>query len=166
MALEAGSKVPNFDLPTDGGGRVSSHGLIGSPDVYKRQSSDIDLIVLFDEETMPSRLAEGPMALTARLTRALVHILEHKTKDGYCLSLIHISRLRAGMPVVELFQLAGLVTTNGEARRLIRAGGARLNDAIVQDETLSVTIPTTDDATLKLSSGKKRHVLVLSLIHI
>ena len=83
MALEAGSKVPNFDLPTDGGGRVSSHGLIGSPDVYKRQSSDIDLIVLFDEETMPSRLAEGPMALTARLTRALVHILEHKTKDGY-----------------------------------------------------------------------------------
>ena len=45
-------------------------------------SSDIDLIVLFE----PTRLKggrESPLALATRLTRSLVHLLEHKTGDGY-----------------------------------------------------------------------------------
>ncbi len=46
-------------------------------------SSDIDLIVLFDEERLPYRGAEAPMALAARLTRSLVYLLEQKTRDGY-----------------------------------------------------------------------------------
>ena len=46
-------------------------------------SSDIDLIVLFDEERLPYRGAEGPMAFCVRLARGLVYLLETKTKDGY-----------------------------------------------------------------------------------
>ena len=46
-------------------------------------SSDIDLIVLFDEERLPYRGPEGPMAFAVRLARSLVYLLETKTKDGY-----------------------------------------------------------------------------------
>ena len=46
-------------------------------------SSDIDLIVLFDPDRLRYRGREGPMAFAVRLTRALAHILEHRTRDGY-----------------------------------------------------------------------------------
>jgi glutamate-ammonia-ligase adenylyltransferase len=46
-------------------------------------SSDVDLVVLYDDAVLPCRAADGPMALAARLTRSLVHLLEHPTRDGY-----------------------------------------------------------------------------------
>ena len=46
-------------------------------------SSDIDLIVLFDPAKLPYRGRESPMAFAVRLTRTLVHVLEHRTRDGY-----------------------------------------------------------------------------------
>jgi tyrosyl-tRNA synthetase len=69
-------------------------------------------------------------------------------------------RLAAGLPVIELLVLAGLAATNGAARRLIRGGGARLNDEVLDDETLVVATRALRDGALKLSAGKKRHVLV------
>jgi tyrosyl-tRNA synthetase len=60
----------------------------------------------------------------------------------------------------ELFVLAGLTTSNGEARRLVRGGGATLNDARVDDETMLVDATSLRDGAVKLSAGKKRHVLV------
>ncbi|MEK0082767.1 bifunctional [glutamine synthetase] adenylyltransferase/[glutamine synthetase]-adenylyl-L-tyrosine phosphorylase [Benzoatithermus flavus] len=46
-------------------------------------SSDIDLIVLFDEERLPYRGPESGIAFCVRLTRGLVYLLETRTKDGY-----------------------------------------------------------------------------------
>ncbi|MFZ1427051.1 MAG: bifunctional [glutamine synthetase] adenylyltransferase/[glutamine synthetase]-adenylyl-L-tyrosine phosphorylase [Geminicoccaceae bacterium] len=46
-------------------------------------SSDIDLIILFDEERLPYCGSEGPMACCTRLARGLVYLLETKTKDGF-----------------------------------------------------------------------------------
>ena len=46
-------------------------------------SSDIDLIVLFDPERLRYRGREGPMAFAVRATRGLVHLLEHRTAEGY-----------------------------------------------------------------------------------
>jgi len=76
-----------------------------------------------------------------------------------------------GLPEVEIdtdeisfiaaLNLAGLANSNGEARRLIRGGGARLNDTPVQDEDLIITGNDFDkDGKVKLSAGKKRHVLL------
>jgi tyrosyl-tRNA synthetase len=70
------------------------------------------------------------------------------------------ARLRAGLPVIELMLLAGLAESNGEARRLIRGGGARLNDQRIDDETAVVDAGALHDGQLKLSAGRKRHVLV------
>ena len=70
-------------------------------------------------------------------------------------------QLARGVAVFELFSRAGLVTSNGEARRLIRGGGARLNDTVVDSETMAVSIADLDSqGMLKLSAGRKRHALV------
>ncbi len=45
------------------------------------------------------------------------------------------SELEGGMPVFRLLVIAGLAPSNSEARRLIRGGGARVNDQVVTDET-------------------------------
>jgi tyrosyl-tRNA synthetase len=70
------------------------------------------------------------------------------------------ARLRAGLPVIELLFVAGLAASNGEARRLIRGGGARLNDERIDDETATVDLTALRDGHIKLSAGRKRHVLV------
>ena len=56
---------------------------------------------------------------------------------------------------------AGLVRNNSEARRLIRGGGARVNDEPVRDETGTVGADDlTAEGAIKLSAGRKRHALV------
>ncbi len=69
--------------------------------------------------------------------------------------------LERGIAVAELFSRAGLTASNGEARRLIRGGGARLNDAVISDERRVVSLADLDfHGMLKLSAGRKRHALV------
>jgi tyrosyl-tRNA synthetase len=68
--------------------------------------------------------------------------------------------LTVGIPVVRLLVETGLAATNGEARRLIRGGGARLNDTQVNDESLIITSTDLLNGALKLSAGKKQHRLV------
>jgi len=67
----------------------------------------------------------------------------------------------SGMGVLSAFVKAGLVASTGEARRQIKGGGLRLNDAVVTDEraTLSAS-DLTSEGVVKLSMGKKKHVLL------
>ena len=74
---------------------------------------------------------------------------------------IERTRLDSGVPVYELLREAGLVRSNSEARRLIRGGGARVNDRPVAEETAAVgRSDLTAEGVVKLSAGRKRHVLV------
>ena len=69
--------------------------------------------------------------------------------------------LDAGIGVLQAFVLAGLVKSNGEARRQIQGGGLRVNDAAVSDEKAKLTrTDVTADGIIKLSLGKKKHVLL------
>lgn len=71
------------------------------------------------------------------------------------------SELEAGIPAFALFRRAGLADTGGAARRLIRGGGARLNDAPVAGEERLVGLEDLGgQQAIKLSAGRKRHVLV------
>ena len=71
------------------------------------------------------------------------------------------ARLDAGVPVYELLREAGLSRSNSEARRLIRGGGARVNDQPVTEETGTVgPNDLTVGGVVKLSAGRKRHALV------
>jgi tyrosyl-tRNA synthetase len=75
---------------------------------------------------------------------------------------VDVSRmeLETGIPAFRLFATAGLAGSNGEARRLIRGGGARINDVPVRDEAQMVTVADLHDDSIKLSAGRKHHRLV------
>ena len=74
---------------------------------------------------------------------------------------IPASELADGIAAFALFARAGLANSNGEARRLIRGGGGRVNDEQLKDENAPVTQDQADaEGVIKLSAGKKRHVLV------
>ncbi len=70
-------------------------------------------------------------------------------------------RLAEGIPAYEVLRQAGLAASNGEARRLIKGGGGRINDVAIQSETQTVGLADINpDGVIKLSAGKKRHALV------
>ncbi len=52
-----------------------------------------------------------------------------------------------------------IVGSNGEARRLIRGGGLRINDEVVRDENRLVSLSDLSPDTIKLSVGRKQHLL-------
>jgi tyrosyl-tRNA synthetase len=69
--------------------------------------------------------------------------------------------LAAGEPAIHFFHRAGLAASLGEARRLVRGGGARVNDQVVTDETRRLTLADLNaEGFVKLSAGRKRHALV------
>jgi tyrosyl-tRNA synthetase len=110
-------------------------------------------IVLATEATALAhgRAAADEAAETARRTFA-----ERESAEGLPSIELPAAELAAGLPAFALFVRAGLAASNGEARRLIRSGGARLNDVVIADEAQVIS----GDAVLKLSAGKKQHVLV------
>ncbi len=74
---------------------------------------------------------------------------------------IPAGELQDGVGLLTLFVRAGLAASNGEARRHVKGGAVRINDRQITDEKRVVaTTDTTDDGVIKLSLGKKKHVLV------
>ena len=68
--------------------------------------------------------------------------------------------LEEGIPAFEVVHSSGLAASKGEARRLIRSGGVRVNDRAVADEMERITSADVDEqGQLKLSVGKKRFAL-------
>ncbi|MCZ7482185.1 MULTISPECIES: tyrosine--tRNA ligase [Rhizobium/Agrobacterium group] len=71
------------------------------------------------------------------------------------------SELEAGVGVLSLIVRAGLAGSNGEARRHVQGGAVKINDQGVSDERQTIgTGEVTGDGVIKLSVGKKKHVLV------
>lgn len=71
------------------------------------------------------------------------------------------AELEAGLLVAAAFAEAGLTKSNGEARRMIKQGAAKVNDVTVTDQNALITLAdATNDGAVKLSAGKKRHALI------
>jgi len=114
--------------------------------------------VLADETT---RLCHGDDA--AGQARATAEETFEKGGLGEELPSVDIERaqLEQGVPAFQLFRDAGLAQSGGEARRLIKGGGARINDVPIPTETEVVNLShINEDGVIKLSAGKKRHALV------
>jgi tyrosyl-tRNA synthetase len=78
---------------------------------------------------------------------------------------IQRSDLDRGLGVLTAFaERAGLVASNGEARRQIKAGGLRVNDrAVVDDKAMLTAGDLSAEGVIKLSLGKKKHVLLRAI---
>lgn len=69
--------------------------------------------------------------------------------------------LAEGISVLSLFVEAGLASSNGEVRRAIGNSAVSINDARIEDQRRMVTLDDANqDGVIKLSMGRKRHVLV------
>jgi tyrosyl-tRNA synthetase len=108
-------------------------------------------IILATEATA---LAHGRAAAAEAAETARKTFTEGMAAEGLPSVAIPGAELAAGIPAFALFVRAGLAASNGEARRLIRGGGARLDDGTITDEAMLVFGPA------KLSAGKKQHVLI------
>jgi tyrosyl-tRNA synthetase len=62
--------------------------------------------------------------------------------------------------VLTAFVKAGLVASTGEARRQVKGGGLKVNDSLVDDERATLTTADLVEGVIKLSLGKKKHVLL------
>ena len=95
-------------------------------------------------------------AETARVT-----FTEGQTAGDLPTTTIAASELEAGVGVLSLMVHCGLAKSNAEARRSIKGNAVRLNDELVSDEKLTINGDALiNDGALKLSFGKKKHVLV------
>jgi tyrosyl-tRNA synthetase len=102
------------------------------------------------------RAAADGAAATARTT-----FEEGKLSETLPTEEVARTNLESGLSVLEAFVLLHLVMSKGEARRQIRNGGLRVNDVVVTDENLILTSrDLTPEGVIKLSLGRKRHVLL------
>jgi tyrosyl-tRNA synthetase len=107
-----------------------------------------------------TRLAHGEQAAAEAAETARRTFEEGAAADTLPTVAVPLADLRAGVPAFVLFVRAGLAASNGEARRLIKGGGARVNDVPVTGELDTVGLDSLNAGTIKLTAGKKRHVLV------
>lgn len=116
--------------------------------------------ILADEVT---RMLHGEDALLEARNTAEQLFEKKSGGDLSALPCIQITKTQfaTGMAIVDLFVESGLASSKGEAKRLIRGGGARLNDETVNDEDKQVTpADMIHEEGIKLSAGKKKHALV------
>lgn len=74
---------------------------------------------------------------------------------------IKADELKSGIGLLTLLVQAGLAKSNGEARRHVQGGGVRVNDTPVSSESLLIgESDVNSDGVVKLSFGKKKHVLI------
>ncbi|MEP2944036.1 MAG: tyrosine--tRNA ligase [Hyphomicrobiales bacterium] len=70
------------------------------------------------------------------------------------------SELDEGLGMLGLYVQSGLCSSNSDARRQVKGGAVRINDVATKDESRAITSADMKDGVIKLSLGKKRHVLV------
>lgn len=74
---------------------------------------------------------------------------------------IPAGELDSGIGLLSLMVRAGLAGSNGEARRHVQGGAVRINDEAVSDERRLINSgEITTDGVIKLSLGKKKHILI------
>ena len=73
---------------------------------------------------------------------------------------LNAAELAAGISVLDVLVKLSMAESKGEARRLIRGGGAKLNDVKIEDENALIRTADVASGSAKLSAGKKRHGLV------
>lgn len=106
--------------------------------------------------TQATTLAHGPKAAQEAEQTAHKLFTEGVAAGSLPSITLTASEFGEGVPAFAMLVRAGLAASNGEARRLIRGGGAKLDDVSISDEAQMI-LPKAEQ---KLSVGKKQHVLV------
>ncbi|AAY61728.1 tyrosine--tRNA ligase [Rickettsia felis str. Pedreira] len=108
-----------------------------------------------------TKLCHSEQAAKSALETAVKIFEEGQIDENLPIVVLEQEVLQAGISAYELFHEAGLASSKSEARKLIRGKGAKINDRLVEDENMIInTTFLLDKNVIKLSAGKKRHILV------
>jgi tyrosyl-tRNA synthetase len=110
--------------------------------------------------TEATALVHGRQQAEAAARTAEETFEQGRSAEGLPTVAIAQSELDAGIGVLAAFVRAGLVRSHGEARRQIAGGGLRINDVPLGDANAMVTLKDVSGGVVKLSLGRKRHVLL------
>ncbi|MCJ8518213.1 tyrosyl-tRNA synthetase [Pseudorhizobium tarimense] len=136
-------------LPMDEIARLSALGGSEINEVKKILATEVTAM-------LHGRAAAEEAAETARKT-----FEEGALADNLPSVQVPAAELEAGIGLLALIVRAGLAASNGEARRHVQGGAVRINDAAVSDERMTVGAgEVTADGVVKLSLGKKKHMLI------
>lgn len=114
--------------------------------------------VLANEAT---RLCHGERAMKAAADTARKAFEEGILAESLPEFTLSPAQVGKGIFAYELFRLSGLCDSGGDAKRLIRGGGAKINDRKVVNEQELVTLEQFTDGALKLGAGKKKLMRVV-----
>ncbi len=136
-------------LPMDEIARLSALGGAEINEVKKILATEVTAM-------LHGRAAAEQAAETARKT-----FEEGALADNLPSIEIPTAEIEAGLGLLSLIVRAGLAASNGEARRHVQGGAVRINDASMSDERAVIgSADVTADGVIKLSLGKKKHILV------
>ena len=113
--------------------------------------------MLADEATA---LAHGRDAASSAAETARRTFEEGAADDNLPTITVPQADLDGGIGVLSLFVTAGLANSNSEARRQVQGGAVRINDVAISDPTAIVSGADVTEGRIKLSSGRKKHILV------
>lgn len=113
--------------------------------------------VLANEATA---MAHGALAAQQAAETARKTFEEGAMAEGLPELDIPRTEIEPGIAVSELLRRAGLCASGGEARRLIKNRGVRINDQLVENEQALLNPADFSNGAVKLSAGKKKHVLL------
>ena len=133
------------DLPLD---EIAKLGALGGSEINEAKK----LLATEATAMLHGRAAADEAAETARRT-----FEEGQSAAGLPTITLDLGQ---GTGLLAALVAAGFATSNGEARRSVQGGAVRVNDQAVSDEKLTLTKALLADGVIKLSMGKKKHVLV------
>jgi tyrosyl-tRNA synthetase len=110
--------------------------------------------------TEATALAHGRAAAEAAAETARATFEAGRAAETLPTYFVAAAELENGIAAYRLLAESGLCASLGEARRLIRGGGARINDTPVADELATVSAADLRDGSIKLSAGRKQHRLI------
>ena len=111
-------------------------------------------IVLANEVTKLCRSPEAAKKITISASNVF-----NKIKADDALPTINV--LQPEISFINALKSLNFLKTNGEARRLIRGNGAKINDVVVVDENYVLRSEDYKNGKVKVSFGKKRHGLLI-----
>ena len=82
----------------------------------------------------------------------------NKKESDETLPFVNIDNCQISL--IDALRTLNFVQTNGEARRLIRGNGAKINDTVISDENYQLKMEDYLNNSVKISSGKKKHGLL------
>lgn len=130
-------------------------------DVYSKYEgskiNDVKKILAFEA----TKLCHGEQS-ASQASVAAMKVFEEKSLSTDLPSIeINKIDLDKGIAAYLIFQQVGLTASGGEAKRLIKGKGAKINDEVILEENFLITSSILNaEGVIKLSAGKKKHALI------